>query len=117
MIPLANAALDWYLIEKRKTGVNHVAEAIIRGMVIIVYGGAVFDAQPDTGGWVILYEVTSFYLIFELALNLMRGRTWDYLGNTSDMDLFFAKRRPLFYVAKIISFIAMLVSIYKIIYG
>lgn len=117
LVPLANAALDWYLIEKRKTGVNHVVEVIIRGGVIILYGGAVLNTHADNGVWVILYEITSFYLVFEIALNLMRGRTWDYLGNTSAMDLLFARRRPLFYLVKIGSLVAMLVSIYKIIYG
>jgi hypothetical protein len=84
-------------------------------MFIIIYGGLVFDARPNNGGWIILFEVTSFYLLFELWLNMLRKLPWDYLGKNSKLDVFFSTRRPLYYVVKILSLILLALSIYKIV--
>lgn len=107
--------IDWYQIVKLKRDVNHVVEVILRAGCGILYGGLVFDAQPGMMGvWVILFEVTSFYLFFEITLNIARKLSWDYLGQTSAMDRFLYHRRPLFYLLKLFSAAGMIISIIKL---
>jgi hypothetical protein len=112
----ANVYADNWLI-KRGTGINHMVETIVRGMAMIMYGAFVFDAQVETGGRVILFEVASFVTIFEPWLNLKRGLAWDYLSNRPDAaawDRFFVRRRWLYYLAKLAALAAAGYSIYKL---
>ena len=104
LIPLTNAFADAWIIERLKMPIDHLVEFLVRGMFAIVYGAIVFDAQAGThGAMVILYEVTSFYVVFELALNMLRGKPWNYLGNTASLDKFLSKRRAVYYLLKLIS--------------
>jgi len=117
-----NVYLDYWLIEKRKTGVNHVLETIFRGGAGILYGGIVFQAESNTGVWIILFEVFSFVTIFEPWLNIKRGLTWDYLSSAPDAarwDRFFINRRPFYYTVKLVALSAFVYSTYKmfVIYG
>jgi hypothetical protein len=112
----ANVYADNWLI-KRGTGINHMVETIARGMAMIVYGAFVFNAQVDTGVWVILFEASAFVTIFESWLNLKRGLAWDYLSSSQDAaawDLFFVKRRWLYYLAKLAALAGAVYSIYKL---
>jgi hypothetical protein len=114
----ANVHIDYWLIEKRKSGINHIVETIVRGMAGILYGAFVFNAQVETGGWVILFEIASFVTIFEPWLNLRRGRAWDYLSSAPDAaawDRFFVKHQWLYYVVKLVAVVAVGYSIYKLI--
>lgn len=104
LIPIVNAFIDAWIIERLKQPIDHLIEAIFRGMVMILYGALVFDAQDGPQGMaVIIYEVASFYLVFELVLNLLRRKPWNYLGNTAALDRFLSKRRPIYYLLKLIS--------------
>jgi len=107
--------VDWYQIVKLRQTINHLVEVILRGMCGILYGALIFDAQPGMMGvWVILFEISSFYLFFEVALNLARRVAWDYLGQTSAMDRFLYNKRPLFYLIKLASAAGMIISIIKL---
>lgn len=104
LIPITNAIADWYIIERLKKPIDHLIEFIFRGMVAILYGALVFDAQVGHhGAMVIVYEVTSFYLIFELLLNLLRWKPADYIGKSSRLDIFLSKNRSLYWIFKIFS--------------
>lgn len=119
LIPIANAVLDWYIIERLKKPIDHLIEFIFRGMAAIIYGSLVLKARGGThGAMVIVYEVASFYLIFELLLNLLRWKPADYLGKESAMDRFFYRYRALYWILKIFSMAgAILSAIYLINYG
>lgn len=111
LVPIANAILDWYIIERLKKPIDHLVEVIFRGMAGVLYGALVFDAQAGThGAMVIVYEVTSFYLIFELLLNLLRWKPADYLGKSSKLDIFLSKNRALYWILKISSTAGMILS-------
>lgn len=104
LIPLTNAFVDAWMIERLKMPIDHLVEFIFRGIFAILYGILVFGIEDgDRGAWVVLYEVTSFYVVFELALNLLRRKPWNYLGNTAALDKFLANRRPIYYLLKLIS--------------
>jgi hypothetical protein len=112
----SNVYVDAWLI-KRGKGINHLVETILRGGAGIVYGGAIFDAQVDTGGWVVLFEAATFVTVFEPWLNLKRGLAWDYLSSRPDAaawDRFFVKRRWLYYLVKLAALAAAGYSIYKL---
>lgn len=104
LIPLTNAFVDAWMIERLKMPIDHLVEFLFRGMFAILYGALIFDAKDGHQGTaVIIYEATSFYVVFELALNLLRRKPWNYLGNTAALDKFLAKRRPIYYLLKLIS--------------
>lgn len=108
--------IDWYQIVRLKRSINHLSETILRCMTGIVYGALVFDAQRGMQGvWVILFEATSFYLFFEIALNLTRGMALDYIGHTSAIDRFLYNRRPIYYLLKLTSAAGMVISTIKLI--
>lgn len=119
LVPITNAVLDWYIIERLKKPIDHLVEFIFRGFAAILYGAFVFDAQGGNHGAVVIaYEVTSFYLIFELLLNLLRWKPADYLGKSSQLDIFLSRYRPLYWTLKIFSLAgAILSAIYLINYG
>jgi hypothetical protein len=119
LFPTANAVLDWYIIERDKKPIDHLVEFIFRGFAVILYGALVFDAQAGTHGFaVIAYEVCSFYIVFELVLNELRGKPWNYLGNTAMLDKILSRRRWLYYALKTISIAgAVLAAVYLINYG
>lgn len=111
LVPIANAVLDWYIIERLKKPIDHLVEFIFRGFAAILYGSLVLKAQAGThGAMVIVYEVTSFYLIFELLLNLLRWKPADYLGKNSAMDRFFSQYRALYWIFKIFSLSGAILS-------
>lgn len=119
LIPLVNAFIDAWIIERLKQPIDHLIEYIFRGMVAILYGALIFDAQDGPQGmYVLLYEISSFDLVFELALNLLRRKPWNYLGNTAALDRFLSKRRPIYYLLKLISAAgAVLAGAYLLHYG
>jgi hypothetical protein len=107
--------IDWYQIMKLKRTPNHLVEFILRCMAGIVYGALAFNVQMGMDGvWVIMFEATSFYLFFEIALNLARSLAWDYIGRTSAIDRFLYNRRSLYYLLKLASAAGMVISIIKL---
>lgn len=58
----------------------------IRGIIAIVFGGAVLDMQPDL--WyaalaMVGFQAGSFWIIFDPLLNLWRGKRFAYEGKNS----------------------------------
>jgi hypothetical protein len=108
--------IDWYQIVRLKRSINHLVEFILRGALGLLYGIVIFNVQMGMSGvWVILFEATSFYLFFELVLNLARGLAFDYIGRTSAIDRFLYSRRPLYYLLKLASAAGMVISAIKLI--
>lgn len=102
LVPMAFAVADWYQIEKKGKYINHLVEFILRGIVAIVYGGLVFDAQPGAhGAYVLLFEISSFYLLFEFLLNILRRKGIAYLGKEAAIDKFLSRRRWLYWTLKL----------------
>lgn len=52
LVPSANVYIDYWLIEQRRSGVNHILETIFRGIAMILYGGLVFKSKtPGLRTW------------------------------------------------------------------
>lgn len=58
----------------------------------------------------IVYELSSFYTVFDPALNIARGKPWDYQGKDSGM-VFDKLPKWLYYSLKVLCVIALVVSI------
>lgn len=107
--------IDWYQIVRLKRSINHLVEFMLRGAMGIIYGVLIFNVQMGMSGmWVLLFEATSFYLFFEIALNLSRGLAFDYIGHTSAIDRFLYTRRTLYYLLKLASAAGMVISAIKL---
>jgi hypothetical protein len=112
----AFVAVDWYQIARRKSKINHLVEFIMRAGCAIIYGGLAFDAQPGWHGFhVISFEAMSFWVIFEHALNLARGRAWNYLGTTAVTDRYFSDNRAVYYILKLAAVGVLSINIHYLI--
>lgn len=58
---------------------------------------------------IVIYEVTSFYLVFDPWLNLRRGKAWDYQGAQSGwLDKL---GKPYYYFLKVLCAVLLVISI------
>jgi hypothetical protein len=113
-----NVFIDFKLIKSGK-GVNHVFETVIRIMAAILYAGLLFGVRrPDEhAGWVALFQATSFWLFFELGLNLSRGLEPFYIGETALSDRFFRKNMPVYLGLKLFALVLLITSIIQLLKG
>lgn len=58
---------------------DHTPRALFRVLVLFIIS-VLFNTH-------VLILLSVFYLIFDTALNLMRGLPWNYIGSTSKIDL------------------------------
>lgn len=112
----ADIAINYYIIEKRKERPNYLLLNIIRGGAFIVYGAFIWNTQAN---WYTFYLfvfcVTSFWLMFDLVLNTIRGKHPLYIGPESGwIDRFGVKYNAIYYAGKILAVVALLWSIAKI---
>lgn len=75
---------NYYLIIKKKTKPVYFQSFIIRGLAGIIHGSLIIQVES----WkeaipIILFQVTTFWIIFDVVLNLLRGRKWWYEGEHS----------------------------------
>lgn len=106
---------------------NYDWEYFIRALAGLIYLFVWVDPKnPDYNllFWLVTFEMTSFWIVFELALNIIRKRPWlhyDYVElDSGGIDWVFAKiysktKTHAFHVlVKILVFITMILSITKI---
>ena len=87
---LAEAYRNYYIIEIKKSRPNYLQSFVMRGMAAILHG-VLFDPQNMGDYWpVLLFQVTSFWLLFDLSLNFLRHKPVLYIGKSSGwIDRFF----------------------------
>jgi hypothetical protein len=58
---------------------------LIRGIFSILQGGLILDVQYNTWQYPVLlgFQACSFWIVFDLVLNLLRKEKWDYKGSNS----------------------------------
>lgn len=115
---LANVYYDYRQI-KNKKGVNHVAETVVRVIAGILYAGLVFGVRrPDEHAqWVALFLPTSFWILFELFLNLALKRHPLEVGSTAVTDRWFKKNYPAYIGLKAFALALFLVSLVQLLKG
>jgi len=79
---LAEVLIQSYLIDKKNWKPVYFQLFVIRGMAAIVHG-IYLDVSPETYLPVIVWQVCSFWILFDLGLNIARGKAWYYRGKTS----------------------------------
>jgi hypothetical protein len=95
---------------------NYLMMFVLRGAAAIIHG-VLFNPQNMTDYWpLFLFQVTSFWLIFEIALNIVRGREVFYYDRKEKdsgwIDRLFAWAGPVWhFIAKLITFALMVWSI------
>lgn len=79
---LSEALMQYKYIEEGNKP-NYGVLFTIRGIFAIIHG-AVLNVQNPTE-WIPLlgFQICSFWIIFDLTLNLLRDKNWDYKGKTS----------------------------------
>ncbi len=101
---------------------NYILMFILRAIAAILHG-ALFITESNSYWWqwwpVLLYQVTSFWLFFELGLNLIQHRPPLYYdhkeGDSGWIDRFFKwAGYSAHLAAKIICFLFLIFSIWKI---
>jgi len=124
LVPLANA---WWDRKGRKP--NYVAMFFLRGIAMILHMGLVFN--PAYGEWMycgvlVLYYVTSYWIVFELALNIWQGKVKqfgsagllyydDSEGDSGWLDKFFAYTGAEFhFYSKLFALALCIMSIFSI---
>lgn len=60
---------------------DHTPRALFRVLVLFIIS-VLFNTH-------VLILLSVFYLIFDFSLNIMWGKKWNYIGNTSTIDRFF----------------------------
>jgi len=104
---------NYHLIEKEKEKPDYLHSFGVRAFLGIL--GLVFMCKHDPFlEWELtvpyfVYEVTSFYLIFDLWLNLKRGKPLDYQGKQSGwLDKL---GKPFYYTLKILCLVLLILSL------
>lgn len=107
---------NYAIIEKMKGRPNYLLMNIIRGGAFILYGAFVWDFQAAI--WylnVFVFCVTSFWLLFDLSLNVARNKHPLYIGAESGfIDRFGVKNQGIYYFAKLCALIILILSIINI---
>ena len=95
---------------------NYLIMFILRGMAAILHGilfnpHNLYDYLP-----IFIFQITSFWIFFELGLNLVRGKHWLYYDkiekDSGVIDRFFAWAGVKAHgIAKILCFVVMVLSI------
>lgn len=81
---------NWYLIEKRKRKIAHGWRSLMR--IAIASCLLLFLNLPVLTGT--LYASALFWLLFDIELNLLRGKPFGYMGTGSLLDRQFRKVNP-----------------------
>lgn len=99
---------------------NYLQMFILRAMASLIHM-FFFVRSPEQWQlilWLIVFQTTSFWLLFEGILNLVRGRELFYYDRVEKdsgwIDRFFANKQGLHFAAKVICFAFMVYSITRV---
>ena len=107
---------NYYTIEKKGQRPNYLLMNIVRGMAFILYGAFIWDTQYEWRTFFIfLYCVTSFWLLFDLSLNIARKKHPFYIGKESGwIDQYGFKNPGMYYVGKVVALVLLIWSLQQI---
>lgn len=80
---LSETYRNYYIIEIKKSRPNYLQSFVLRGMAAILHG--ILFNPHNMGDYlpVLIFQVTSFWLLFEVSLNYLRHKPLLYYGETS----------------------------------
>lgn len=109
VIIAGKAFLNWFQIERQHKYPKHGRQIFIVIMIALVYIGLSGVRRPNQ--WelaltILLYQATAYWLFFDAALNIMRGKKLLYIGipdkDDAWTDQFFHKYPNLYTWSKIV---------------
>lgn len=77
---------NWYVISRLKESPNHTYNVIFRAFFFSLISLVYFDADLIPMAKYVFACHLSFWFLFDLGLNLMRGKVWNYQGQTAWLD-------------------------------
>lgn len=111
----ADVYRNWYIIEKKKQRPDYLWSFIFRGWFAVLHGilfnpQNVSDAIP-----IVTYQVTSFWLFFDVALNLARKKHPLYTGANSGWIFDKLGKWPVVYlILKLVALAGMVWAVTKL---
>ena len=81
-------ARNWYVIERLKQTPNHARGWVLRVLVILFVAFAKFDLDLWPTVRYCIGAGLAFWFPFDVGLNLIRGKAWNYLGKDAVLDRF-----------------------------
>lgn len=104
--------INYQIIEVKKVRPNYLFLNITRGGIFILYGAWIWDFQNQVWYWnIFLYSVASFWLLFDLSLNIARKKHPLYIGAESGwIDRFGFKNRGFYYMCKVFAMIILVLA-------
>lgn len=114
-----DAWINYTIIEVNDKRPNYLVLNIQRGIAFILYGVFIFDTQADLRTfYIFLYCTTSFWLLFDLGINIARKKHPLYIGMHSGwIDRFGFQHKAIYYIGKVCALAALIFSIVKIYQG
>lgn len=74
------------MIEKKKSIPNYLQSFLLRGMASILHGIAVGVLNSVEYAILLIFQCGSFWILFDVALNLLRGKSPIHKGKNNLID-------------------------------
>lgn len=114
----AKVFIDWSIIERDKKKIRHGFEIVIVAIVAVIHqalSGVNNIEEWELAGWILLFQTMSYFLLFDLSLNLMRGKEPFYFGKNAASDRLFQKLgNGTYFMTKVFALILMITAIVQI---
>jgi hypothetical protein len=111
--------VDFYQIEKLKRKISHGFEIGVVAIIAVLHqglSGVNKIEEVELAGWILLFQTMSYWLLFDLSLNLMRGKEPFYIGENAKSDKLFRKLgMGTYFMSKVFALILMIVAIVQLI--
>lgn len=108
---------NYYIIEKSKSRPNYLQSFVLRGMAAILQG-VLFNPQNMADYLpVFIFQVSSFWLLFDVLLNYMRQKPFLYVGKDSGyIDKFFVwvNSDAFLLTCKVLAFMVMVLAVFVV---
>jgi hypothetical protein len=97
------------MIEKKKTKPIYIQSFLIRGIAALLHGILMGVENIDEWTPLLFFQLASFWVIFDLSLNLLRKKSVFHVGESNLIDKYIGAIPEIYWTLKAIAFIAMLV--------
>lgn len=104
---------NWHVIEVQKSRPDYLQSFVIRGMAAVLHG--IFMGVTEPSNWypVLIFQVTSFWILFDPLLNIMRNKPLLYLGDPKKGSSGWLDRLPIlvYWILKLIALFFLIWSL------
>jgi hypothetical protein len=113
IIILLEAYRNWHIIEVQKSRPNYLQSFILRGIVAIFHGIYMGVTEPANWYPVLIFQVSSFWILFDVTLNILRGKSIFYLGDPKKGSSGWLDRLPIsiYWILKLIVLLTLIWSL------